>query len=352
MTDTSMVRVPQAGEVAQDGFGTNQIARSAETASTALAAQAKAAVEAGFIIAMRNRRDIDQVRTLLLKACERPAFARGAMYKKPVGKQYNDETGEWENKYAEDLSIRFAEEAVRLMGNIRCDSSAIYDDPKKKIVRFTTVDMETNALWSKDVTIEKTTERSKLKKGQQSLGQRINSYGDVVFLVEATPDDVAKKEGAEASKSWRDQVLKLVPADIKEESRAAVRATNADKTAKDPEGERKRILDAFSDIGVQPLRLKEYLGHELDTLSPKEIESLRGIWAAINDGDTTWYAVMDEKRETDAANASGQKGDEPASKSEDPKGKQTLGDVAAKSKAKREDKQAEKPAAREPGSEG
>ena len=339
MTDkTQTVTVPNAGETSREEFTGKQLQRTGETASTALAAQAKASVEAGYLMAMRNPRDVDQVRAVLLKACERPAFARNARYSKPVGSEKNENTGEWEKKFAEGLSIRFAEEALRTMGNLLCEASAIYEDNRKKIVRFTTTDMETNAKWSKDITIEKTTERRQLKRGQQALGQRINSYGDVVYLVEATPDDVAKKEGAEASKALRDQVLKLVPADIKEEALSLIKRTIADATAKDPDAEKKRVMDAFSGIGIQPARLKEYLGHDLDTISPAELDDLRGIYSAINDSETTWAAVMAEKDDVDAAKAADAQ--KPATGDPKPaaKGQQNLTDVAAASKAKRENK--------------
>jgi len=333
---TPTVLVPNAGETSREEFTGKQLQRTGETASTALAAQAKAAVEAGYLMAMRNPRDVDQARAVLLKACERPAFARNARYSKPVGSEKNEQTGEWEKKFAEGLSIRFAEEALRTMGNLLCEASAIYEDNRKKIVRFTTTDMETNAKWSKDITIEKTTERRTLKRGQQALGQRINSYGDVVYLVEATPDDVAKKEGAEASKALRDQVLKLIPADIKEEALAAIKHTIADATAKDPDAEKKRCMDAFSGIGIQPARLKEYLGHDLDTISPAELDDLRGIYSAINDAETTWAAVMADKDDAEAAKAADAQ--KPADGKPAAKGQTTLSDVAAASKAKREGK--------------
>ena len=46
--------------------------------------------------------------------------------------------------------------------------------------------------------------------------------------------------------------------------------------------------------------LKEYVGHELSALDPNELQTLRAIYSAIKDGETSWKAVMDDKAEKDA----------------------------------------------------
>jgi hypothetical protein len=355
-----MVTVPRAGEVARQEFGGSTLEVRGETSASAMAAQAKAAVESAYIMAMRRPRDIDQVRVRLLKACSRPVFADAARYERPVGKEKNEETGQWEDKIAEGLSIRFAEEAARNMGNLDVDSITLYDDARRKIVKFYAIDLETNTKWAKTITIEKIKEQRNLRKGQQAVGERINSYGDRVFIVEATPDDVTKKEGAEGSKAWRDQILRHVPADIKEECLQKIRQTVTDQAAKDPEGEKKKILDAFAGIGVEPVQLKEYVGHDLATLSPSEIVTLRGVFTAIRDGQVTWTTVLDQRRETTTDNGNGKKETastpttatppvaQPAAQTtatvtppsekpaEPPKGQQGLAAVAAASRAGRQ----------------
>src|SRR6266508_920945 len=54
-------------------------ASTSETASTVLAAQAKALVSARFEIAIRQPRDIDAVRERLMRECQRPSFAQIAI---------------------------------------------------------------------------------------------------------------------------------------------------------------------------------------------------------------------------------------------------------------------------------
>ena len=57
----------------QDFNGTSRQLAVVETASTAIAAQAKAMVESRYIMAMRNPRNMDAVRQELLKECRRPS---------------------------------------------------------------------------------------------------------------------------------------------------------------------------------------------------------------------------------------------------------------------------------------
>ena len=128
----------------------------AETAVSAVAMQARAQVEARFLMAVHRPRDLDVVRVKLLKECTRPGFAEAARYKRPVGSKKNERTGAWEEAFIEGPSIRFAEAAIRAMGNIDIQSPTIYDDGRSRIVRVVVTDLEANATYSLDITIEKT----------------------------------------------------------------------------------------------------------------------------------------------------------------------------------------------------
>ena len=86
-------------------------------------------------------------------------------------------------KNIEGPSIRLAEAAARAMTNIYSSVMSIYDDPKKRIIRVTATDLESNLTFDKDVFVPKTMERSKLKPGQTALKQRTNSNGNTTYLV-------------------------------------------------------------------------------------------------------------------------------------------------------------------------
>ena len=105
-----------------------------ETAASAMAAQAEALVKARMTVALARPRDIDGVRLKMLKECDRVGFADEAIYLKPMG---------GDNKALEGLSIRFAEAAIQLMGNIDVLCPVVYDDDEKRIIQVTVLDLET-----------------------------------------------------------------------------------------------------------------------------------------------------------------------------------------------------------------
>lgn len=257
-----------------------------ETATTALASREQARVQAKAIVAMRQPRDLDMVRVRILKECSRPGFADTARYSKPVGGQR-----------IEGPSIRFAEAAVRLMGNIDIDVQTIEDDADKRVLRVCVSDLETNAHYASEITIEKVVERKRLGRGEQPLSQRVNSVGEVTYLVRATEDALLNKQQALVSKAIRTNALRLLPSDILEEAMTRVVETQRNSGAADPDASRKKIVDAFAGIGVPPAELAKYLGHPIDQLVPAELVDLRGIYAAIKDGETTWRAVVERDEE-------------------------------------------------------
>lgn len=280
------ITTPPPGALVRQEFGASEMSQSAETASSAVAAQVQAEIQARTIVALQRPRDIDDFRIRILKECRRPGFARTARYSKPIG-----------GKAVEGPSIRFAEAAIRLMGNITVQTAAIYDDREKRIVRVTVTDLEMNVPYSLDVTVEKTVERRNSKQGDTVLATRQNSYGQPVYILRATEDDMLVKEAARVSKAIRTLGLRLLPGDVLEEAMDEVKATIRDSAAKDPEGEKKKILDAFADLGIQPSDVKDYLGKDLAQILPDELVELRSLYTAIKDGEATWRDAMARKAE-------------------------------------------------------
>jgi hypothetical protein len=265
----------------------------ADTAATAVAAKAKALVEARYIVAMRNPRDMDVVRERLLKECRRPAFAAVARYEKPIGRD--------KSKWPKGPSIRFAEAAMRCMGNVTIETLTTYDDATKRILNVVVTDLEANVPYGQDVVVTKTIERRNKKDGDTVLSTRTNSYGDIVFILEATDDDILNKQQALISKAIRTQGLRLIPGDIIDECMTQVKITQDNADAQDPNSAKRKLFDAFSEVGVRAEQLKEYLGHDADTLPPKELSELRALYTAIRDGEATWRDVMDTKVAAQAA---------------------------------------------------
>ena len=286
---TQMVSQPQQTQppMVMGQQQNNLSAPIAETATAAFAAQQKALVESRYIMAIQRPRDWDVVREKMIKDAKRPSFAAVARYHKPIGKG------------VEGPSIRFVEAALRNMGNLITETSTLFDDSEKRIVRVAVTDFESNVIYSQDVTITKTVERKQIKQGDTPISSRMNSYGQITYLMPGTDDDILNKQNALISKAVRTLGLRVIPGDLVDESMRLVLETQRREDAKDPDAAKRAVLDGFTSVGVSVANIKDWLGHEADTITPKELVDLRAIFSAIRDGETTWKSVMDAKSEAD-----------------------------------------------------
>lgn len=339
MSNTESQIVPANGSalVAKEGFGTRELAQRTETASVAAAARATAMVQAKYVMAMQNRRIFDDVRTELLRECDRPGFAKASRYCKPQGRKKNEETGEWEDNFVVGWSIRFVEAAVRVMGNVDPETETLYDDEHKRIVRCSVTDLEKNTSWSSQITIEKTIERRELKKGQVPLARRKNSYGEDVYILPATDDDVRMKEARLNSITLRTLGLRLIPGDLLDDCLERVMKTQRLEVQQDPLAARKALVDNFAALGVKVADLSEYLGgRKLDEITPDQVLELRAIGVTMRDDGVPWRDVLAASPYVEVP------ADGPEAK-QDPKAaelQKKIAETVGKAKAKRQEKQA------------
>lgn len=279
--------------VQQEFAGSKSTMAMVETASSAVAAQSKAMVEARYIMAMQRPRDWDQVRQDLIKECKRPSFAhnKSAYYIKPIGKG------------VEGLGIRFVEVALRCMKNVLVETTMIFEDELKEVHRVSVTDLESNLTYPLDVRVSKTVERSKPMDDGSYISVRMNSFNKPTYTVIANDDDLLNKRAALISKAIRTLGLRIIPGDMQDEAESIIKEVRRNKAAQDPDAERKLIADSFAAIGVKASDLGAYLGHSLDTCSPSELVDLRGIYGAIRDGEATWKSFMDNKAEMSGGGA-------------------------------------------------
>jgi len=291
----------EKGLTIRDEFGATQELRAPETQSTAVAARERAAIEAMYIMAERHPRSVEAARVGILKDCQRPGFAGSleepvAMYHRKVGSKKVG--GRWEDTFAEGPSIRLIETALRHWRNVYVAITTVYDDEDLRICRVAVMDLECNIPYAAEVNVPKRVEKrgwdGKLPKGREVISERLNSEGDKTYLVRATDAEVTTLQNALISKALRTNGQRLIPHDIIEEALAQIRATQKAADKADPDAAKRKLIDAFSAIGVQPDHLEEYLQHPLEQISPKELNELRVAYTQIHDGDTTWGEIMDE----------------------------------------------------------
>ena len=285
----------QAGTaIERIGFGSREIERRRETQSTAMAERAKAEVQAMFIVAAQSPRTWETVWGSLIRECQRPSFAEAGMYRLKKGKKKNDETGKWEDNWIEGLTIGFARTAVRMVGNLDIKEAVTYEDADQQITSVSVIDLECNARQSRDVTVRKTIERSSAD-GREVLAERQNSYGKTTYIVVPTDEEMEVKVAARVSKTRRTLILDMLPADMKDDCLAAIKATRSKGDKTDPDTAKKKMIAAYAAIGINADELAKYLGHPFEQITTAELEELRGVGMAIKESETTWADALRER---------------------------------------------------------
>jgi len=259
--------------------------RGNDPAVVAAAQAMKTRREAAFVMAKQFPRDEDHCRRKILNMCRRPHFAANAIYRKPQG-----------GGFIEGPSVRFAEGCLNAWGNLTVETSIVFEDLNVRRLMVSVIDLETNSQFGREVVISKTIERRNAR-GRQIMGERTNSTGQTVFIVAATADELMIKESAAVSKAVRNEGLRCIPPDIREEALMAVHNTQHGEFKESPEAARKRLLDAFDEVKVTEKMLAEYLGHGTDEISQFEFADLRKVYSALNQEHTNWNRVMEVRRE-------------------------------------------------------
>ena len=258
-----------------------------ETAIAAVEAEARASIQAALFVAERRPRDLDIVRDDILGECARPRFAEVARYSIPRG-----------GGRIEGWTIRFAEAVIRAMRNVVVDSRVLYDDDNERLCAVRVWDIESGASYGRQIMVPKTIERRHLPDGVVPISSRVNSTGQTVYLLPSTDDDLQMRQGAAISKAIRTEGLRIVPGWLLDECADAVEATRRGTITADPDGERRKIIDAFKGQGVKATQLKQYIGHDMATLTLDEIVELRDLYQAIADGVMSFATALREKTQT------------------------------------------------------
>lgn len=257
----------------------------ADPAAVAAAEQVKARIQAQFLMAASRPRNYDDSRVRIMKACCRPAFAAKVEYSKPVG-----------NSSISGPSIRFAELALREWGNIDYQNTVVYDDEHCRRINIVITDLETNTTFSSSVVVIKEIER-KSSRGREVISERKNSFGETVYLVKATDDEVMTRQQALISKALRNEGLRLIPQEIIEEAIEISRNTLKTNIRQNPEAARNKMSDAFAALGIMPSELEKFLGHPLSQCSVDEIANLQAVYTAVKSGDAKWADYIGDDEE-------------------------------------------------------
>lgn len=267
--------------------------------SASMVAREEAKFKSACVLARQFPRDIDRVRVSILKECARPGFAEVGMYSLPRA-----------DKSIEGLSVHFANMLERQLGNLDVSVVVVSDEELRRTIEVTVIDLESNVREAQQATFSRTVERrGKKKNGKVEppdgviVGERLNSYGEKVYLVKATDEEMLIKQNAISSRIRRNKLLNCCPRDVLDEALTLVKKTKLAAVKADPDAARTKLIDAFASVGVMPDALKSYVLETykvtLDRVKDENLADLRGIYNSVSEGRLTWDELI--------ANAAGEK---------------------------------------------
>lgn len=226
----------------------------------------EAEIKAAITVALKFPRNEDRAFEKLMRACRRTTFADDASYSFPRGD--SDVSGP---------SIYLAREAARVWGNIRHGADIVADDEESRTIQAWAWDLETNTKVTAQDSFKKLIYRKRggwIKPDERDLRELTNRRAAILK---------------------RNCILEILPKDLIEDALDLAEGTLKDKAAKDPDGERKKILLAFSQINVSADMLEQKLGHPVAQCSPAELAQLRRIYKSIIDGNSTWAEYVNSQ---------------------------------------------------------
>lgn len=248
---------------------TTRVEQSSELAPTASAAEKQFEIQSAITIAKRFPRNEDQAFARLMKAADRTSFAEDAAYNFPRG-----------GTAVEGPSVNLAREAARVWGNIRYGQVVLADDEDDRQIGGWAWDLESNVKVTAEDAFAKLIQRktkggnggtSWIKPDERDLRELTNRRGAILV---------------------RNCILQLLPKDLIEDALVRCKATLKKGAETDPDGARKKLILAFSQLNISPDMLEQRLGHPLAASSPAEIAELRTIYKSIADGNSTWSEYL------------------------------------------------------------
>lgn len=225
-------------------------------ASTVASAQQE--VQAAIFLAKKFPRDPRAAWSSMMKACQRPNFAKRVRWTKPQG-----------GSPISGPSVHLAREAARCWGNIRFGFDIIYDSEEDRVIRCWAWDMETNTKPFQDMLIKRRIQY-KDKQTQKTMYRT------------ATDLDMLSLTNSQAARGVRNCLFNLLPVDLIEDSVEAALKTMRSNTG-DPDKEKKSLIFRYSKLGVTIEMLDRCVG--TSSWSPEHIITLTELLQAIKEGE-------------------------------------------------------------------
>lgn len=252
MDDTSL---------AEHMASTNVMAQRPENAE--LASRAETQVKAAMAMAKMYPRNMIEAENRILQACQRKALAEDALYAYPRG-----------GKKVTGPSIRMAEALAQCWGNLDCGVKELDRRDGESTVESYAWDLETNTRISKTFTVKHT----------RTKNEGYGADKKVIHTKLEDDRDIYELTANQAARRLRACILAVIPGDIIDNAVAECGKTLAGGSTEPLIDRAKKMVKAFSSMGVTQDNLEEYLGHKLDAIIEMDLVTLRGVAKSIKDG--------------------------------------------------------------------
>lgn len=268
-TTTAIQPAPQLPAPVANPFTRAQSEYIAPGAVAIESERAIAEAQGKLVIAKRFPRDPMKAWEAVRQACHRKGLAAEAFYSYPRGKQTI--TGP---------SIRLAEEMARCWGNVDYGLRELSNREGLSEMEAYAWDMETNTVSKQQFTVRHIRDK---QDGSQVLTEQRDIY------------EITANMGA---RRMRARILAILPADLVDMAIIECRQT-IEGSGSEPIADRvRKMIAAFSSVGVTATHIEERLGHGLTDTLPDELTTLQGIYRAIKDGESKasdWFGVKIEQ---------------------------------------------------------
>lgn len=258
-----------------EAYAQNQLATTQNMVLSNESAREVSEVQAAIIVAQRCPRDEVRAQRDLITACKRRTLAESATYCYPRG-----------GEIVKGPSIRLAEVAARVWGNVQYGWKEVEKDHDKTVFEAYAWDVQTNVRVSRRFSQKH--ERYSKKKGKQKLTDERDIYELVANA---------------AARRMRACILEIIPGDVIEDALLQCERTKLNGAKEMPMEDRIKIMvQKFQSVSVTIEMLERRLKHPLKEISLEEMGTLADIFTSLKDGISTredWFKTTEIREEKD-----------------------------------------------------
>jgi hypothetical protein len=234
--------------------------------------RAVAEAQGSLVIAQRFPRNQAKAYDDAMNACRRPGLAEEAIYTVPRGKES-----------ASGPTIRLVEELARVWGNIEYGVRELSRSNGVSEMQAFAWDLQTNTKALRNFSV-------KHWRDTKGGGYALSSEQEIYELT-----------ANQGGRRLRACIEAILPHDLVRDAENECKRTLAGNSEEPIADRVRKMLAAFSKLGVTPAMIESRLGHSLDSVLPEEFSDMRGVINSLKTGMSKagdWFGGVKVERES------------------------------------------------------